>query len=140
MKIVAAVDGSDHSTRALEFAAGLAASLGAELSIVTIRPPVIDAELLRFGQIEDVAVGELLERQTADVLKVAKARAAALGAASVSATAEEGDPATVLLEYGRSADLMVVGRRGRGQLSGLLLGSVSQKLATLSTVPMAIVP
>jgi nucleotide-binding universal stress UspA family protein len=37
-------------------------------------------------------------------------------------------------------DAVVVGRRGHGQLAGLLLGSVSQKLATLSPCPMIIVP
>jgi nucleotide-binding universal stress UspA family protein len=140
MKIMTAMDGSDHSTRALEFAANLAGSLQADLAIVTVRPIIIDEELLRFGKIEDVAVGEILGRQAADLLLAGKNRAMALGVASVSTIAEDGDPASVLLDLCRSADLLVLGRRGRGRLSGLLLGSVSQKLATLSPVPMVIVP
>ena len=55
-----------------------------------------------------------------------------------------GKPATTLLRWGDPAeaiintivekkfDAIVVGRRGRGRLSGLLLGSVSQKLASLA--------
>jgi nucleotide-binding universal stress UspA family protein len=140
MKILVAIDGSDHSERALEYAAKLANSLHAELAIVTVRPMIIDQELLRFGKIEDVAVGEILERQATDLLVSAKKRATALGAATVSTAVEDGDPATVLLDHCRSGDLLVMGRRGRGRLSGLLLGSVSQKLATLSPVPMVIVP
>jgi nucleotide-binding universal stress UspA family protein len=37
-------------------------------------------------------------------------------------------------------DAIVVGKRGRGRLSSLLLGSVSQKLASLATVPVIVVP
>ena len=49
----------------------------------------------------------------------------------VPATARviEGHPAAVLIDASRSADLLVVGSRGRGAFSGMLLGSVSQQCA-----------
>ena len=51
---------------------------------------------------------------------------------SVEGVALEGDPAAVLLELARkeSADLVVMGTRGRTGLRRLLLGSVSQKVMT----------
>jgi nucleotide-binding universal stress UspA family protein len=53
-----------------------------------------------------------------------------------------GDPAELLLEAiaRERPDMIVVGKRGRGQLSGLLLGSISQKLVSLSVVPVIVVP
>lgn len=39
-----------------------------------------------------------------------------------------------------NADAIVIGRRGRGRLAGLLLGSVSQKVVTLAPCPVVVVP
>jgi nucleotide-binding universal stress UspA family protein len=44
-----------------------------------------------------------------------------------------------LLEFDRAADMIVVGSRGRGGFSGLLLGSVSQHLAEHARCPVVIV-
>ena len=41
-------------------------------------------------------------------------------------------------EDGRKADLIVLGSRGRGRMEGLLLGSVSQKIAALAPCPCLI--
>jgi nucleotide-binding universal stress UspA family protein len=45
-----------------------------------------------------------------------------------------GDPASVILEAAKAeqADLIAMGRRGLGDLAGLLLGSVSHKVAHLA--------
>ena len=53
-----------------------------------------------------------------------------------------GDPAEALIKVAKDvhADAVVVGRRGLGQLKGLLLGSVSQKLASLAPCMAIIVP
>jgi nucleotide-binding universal stress UspA family protein len=53
-----------------------------------------------------------------------------------------GDTAPTIIDIAREKgiDAIVVGRRGVGQLAGLLLGSVSQKLASLAPLPVIVVP
>ena len=51
----------------------------------------------------------------------------------------EGRPAAVLVDESRGADLLVVGSRGHGGFTGLLLGSVSQQCAHHAECPVAIV-
>ena len=52
----------------------------------------------------------------------------------------EGQPARVLIEIARDADLLVVGSRGRGGFTGVMLGSVSQRCAGHSPCPVVVVP
>jgi len=51
----------------------------------------------------------------------------------------EGAAATVLVDQSRGADLLVVGSRGHGGFTGLLLGSVGQQCAQHSACPVVIV-
>jgi nucleotide-binding universal stress UspA family protein len=52
----------------------------------------------------------------------------------------EGNAAAVLVAESQGAEMLVVGSRGRGGFSGLLLGSVSQQAAHHATCPVVIVP
>ena len=51
----------------------------------------------------------------------------------------EGRPATVLVAESQGAELLVVGSRGHGGFTGLLLGSVSQQCAHHAACPVVIV-
>ena len=50
----------------------------------------------------------------------------------------EGHPAPVLVEASRGADLLVVGSRGHGEFSGMLLGSVSEHCVTNAHCPVLV--
>ena len=74
-----------------------------------------------------VALGERL-------LEDAKTRARQQAVPSVRTVLREGDPAAAILNLAREEkpDIIVMGRRGLGDLAGLLLGSVSHNVTHLA--------
>ncbi len=68
------------------------------------------------------------------VLEAAEATAKDKGLTSVTLLSETGDPAEKILQTAaqQKADLIVLGSRGLGELKGLLVGSVSSKVAHLA--------
>jgi nucleotide-binding universal stress UspA family protein len=61
------------------------------------------------------------------------------GGIEVEQSIIDGGPAHVLVEAAKGTDMLVVGSRGHGGFTGLLLGSVSQQCAHHASCPVAIV-
>ncbi len=122
MHILVGTDGSAGAGRAVELAARLAADLRASLRIVhvvTLDDPPLDAHN--------------------DHASIARMRAQELGALDVHSESLAGsDIAATIMEAARrgEVDLIIVGKRGLTRVTGLLLGSVSQKL--VSAAPCAV--
>ena len=140
-RIFVATDGSAGANRAVDTASKLAMSSDANLTILTVGGNISGAELRKLA---DTAgdLSKTIENVADKILVQARKRALRLGARSVSVKTGWGDPAETIIDAVRreKADMLVVGRRGRGRLSGLLLGSVSQKLATLAPCTVVVVP
>jgi nucleotide-binding universal stress UspA family protein len=139
-RIMVAADGSDSSNRAIDVAAALAGREKAELVIVTVAALSPIAVRREYQRVEG-SVADPSETASEAILMDAEQRA---GWADVKARLIMlwGDPAEALVKavVSEKVDAVVVGRRGHGQLAGLLLGSVSQKLVSLSPCMVTVVP
>jgi nucleotide-binding universal stress UspA family protein len=139
-RIMVAADGSDSSNRAIDVAAALARREKAELVIVTVAALSPIAVRREYQRVEG-SVADPSETASEAILMDAEQRA---GWADVKARLIMlwGDPAEALVKavVSEKVDAVVVGRRGHGQLAGLLLGSVSQKLVSLSPCMVTVVP
>ncbi len=135
--ILVAMDGSDHADKALATACALATELGSDLHLVHV--PELELIAMAVGVAPAVLPYPERDVQEAGRVLIAKATGAAEGAGCkiASSHVEQGDPAHVIQERAKAigADLLITGRRGLGKISGLLMGSVSQKLGQV--VPCA---
>lgn len=134
--IVVAVDGSEHSHRALEHAKALAEGFGSSLILVHAFHHTSD--LLGFDEYEKLVARRELAGQA--VLDQARGK---LGATALDVQEEllEGPPAEAILSVAQTshADLIIMGTRGLGALKGLVLGSVSHKVVQLAHCPVLMV-
>ena len=137
--ILVGVDGSDHSQRALEWAAREAAYRQTSLTVLAVHQAVHGwAGSLRF-QDDDAQVQKVAEAAKAETEKVL----AGLGDSrpeSVTVRAVHGYPAEELINAGTDADMIVLGTGGVGGWSQQLIGSVASKVSHHSTVPVLIIP
>ena len=140
-RIMVATDGSEGADRAVDLAAELAKAFGGELLIVTVGGNLSGEEMRQLEHAEG-NIGEALDMLSNQILTAAKTRAERLGIDGIRLRSAWGDPAQSIIETAarESTDTLVVGRRGRGRLAGLLLGSVSQKIASLAPCTVVIVP
>lgn len=136
---VVGVDDSRGARAAVAWAAQHAAATGGRLRVVhAYEFPVawIDVyapELPQWRQRAQQDAEEMTERVVSDVLEPGKRE-------GVEVEVVEGSPVDVLHDESRDAAVVVVGSRGRGGFTGLLLGSVSQRVAQHAACPVVIVP
>ncbi|RVU22277.1 universal stress protein [Streptomyces antnestii] len=132
LPVVAAVDGSEDSLRALEWALAEARRCGAPARIVHVRQ---EGPWTRPGVLgpPEPAVDGVLDEVRATL-------AGRDDLPPVEYVTLEGAPAAVLSELGPEAELLVLGSRGRGGFASLLLGSNGVATARDATCPVVVVP
>ena len=136
--VLVGVDGSAESTRAVQWASGEAALLGTGLHIVHAWVWPLYRVPLGAGPLAPPGSG--LEAQAQQVLADAESVAHATAPdVAVHTSLVVGGAAPQLLHHCGDARLVVVGHRGLGGFTGLLLGSVGITLSAQAPVPVVIV-
>ena len=132
-RVIVGVDGSENARKAVRWAAREAKLRGMKLELVSAWEILIYSYAYGYGfgpAISEEMMKSLTERaegHLAEALDEARAEAREV---QIETIAVEGQPAKVLVEVAKGADLLVVGSRGLGGFRELLLGSVSQQCAT----------
>lgn len=130
-RIVVAIDGSAQAGKALEIACDLAKKYGSELHLV--HSPQIETTAIAVGSgaVEIAPSAQEIIKAGEHVMHSAVDKAKSLGCTPEKCVIGNDDPATEILKELKAsdADLVVMGRRGLGGVSSLLLGSVSQKVS-----------
>ena len=134
--ILWASDGSDHADRALQYARGLAEASSARLVAVHVKEVMVGRAGGYPVQTDEEEVERKIEAQVKELAGAGINAGFELKAATAGGAAHAlGDSAK---EDG--ADLIVVGTRGQGALTGLMLGSVTQRLLHVAPCPVLAVP
>jgi nucleotide-binding universal stress UspA family protein len=137
--IVVGVDGSECSRAALRFALEEARIRQAKLRIIV----AWHVPLVAYGagwappppglaEDSNTAANDILE----EALQIAKKENASV---EIESVVREGQSAQILVEEAKTAELLVIGSRGRGGFRDLLLGSVSQQCAHHAHCPVTII-
>ena len=137
-RILVGVDASENSVRAADWAASLAVSLGARLTLAhaldlpDTDPSARSAETSGYRERRHHAGERILSRMTTRISE----RHPGL---TVDTELSAPDPAQALALLAQDADLLVTGTRGHGGFTGMLLGSVSNKLAAHAPCPVIVI-
>lgn len=137
-RILVPVDGSDEALRALEHAVRMARLIGeAEIHLVNVQPPISgsvgtfvgDDNVTRFHREEsDNALAparQLLEREGLPVHEAVRI----------------GNTSQSIADYGKElpCDQIVMGTRGLGRISSIVLGSIATQVVHLTELPVTLV-
>ena len=138
--IIVGVDGSGHSRRALEWAMKEAGIRHVPLTVLTVHPAIVGY----FGGVvtsqQDL---ELTEQTQAAVKAEADTVLAGLDGAhpeSVTVKAVHGLPVEELVTASKDADMVVLGSRGVGGFTRMLLGSTAGQVVQHAHCPVLIIP
>ena len=164
--ILVATDGSDHAQKAVQTAVDLASRYGSKLVVAHVlsEQSEVPDGLMRMAEVEHLVeslpdtrgrtpnamapmvritdsesrVRKVLEAVGERLTSEARNTAKAAGVRDIQSVVDEGDPPTQILKRANAvdADLIVIGSRGLGTLTSLLMGSVSSKVCHLAHCPV----
>ncbi|MDX3189732.1 universal stress protein [Streptomyces sp. MN03-5084-2B] len=136
--VVAGIDGSESAVQAAVWAGAEAVRRGRPLRLVQVYAlPQVKAPVA-FGTHEQVRAG-LAERAEGWLAEAKAAVLAEYPGLEVFTAAREWSPVTALVQESQHAELVVLGSRGLGGFTGLLVGSTAVAVAAHTHCPIVVV-
>jgi nucleotide-binding universal stress UspA family protein len=144
--VLVAVDGSENSDRALDFALELAEKFSAAVTVLNVgESPAMGAVPLEPTSVSGdsmVIFANDLRKFHEEILSKAVAHAKKVKPdVAVASRFRDGDPALEIVAEAKEGgfDVVVVGHRGQSRVRELFLGNISEKVAHLAPCPVVIV-
>jgi len=138
--IIVGIDGSGHSRKALEWAIKEAAAHHSALTVLTVHQAAAGYFGNPASYPDDVALTEKASEAARAETEQVLAGLGGARPASITIKAVNGFPVEVLIDAGKDADMIVLGSRGTGGFSRLMLGSTASQVAHYAQCPVLIVP
>ena len=133
------VDGSASSERAVQAAIKAVNDLGGtNLHVITVHPPIVSGNVKRYFSAE--ALNNYYQEEGQNALCTAKALLDKAGLPYQEKVAV-GPVAVTIADYAKqnACDLIIMGTRGLGSVTGLVLGSITTKVLSLVDIPVTLV-
>ncbi|MFO7835778.1 MAG: universal stress protein [Candidatus Thorarchaeota archaeon] len=136
--IVVAVDGSEHSDKAVQYACSIGPSMDAEVILLHVVPMLVSATPYQDTVSDQPFLA--LEKVGEDILTKAKTLASNLGC-EVTDLLDHGDPASRIIEIAdeKDADIIIMGSRGLSGIKRFFVGSISDKVTNHAKCPVMLV-
>ncbi len=136
-KLLVALDGSNHSLKAVDYASEIAATLKAEVILLfVVKPQELPEGLREYAELEHVSGLDIdiLRKVAGDLVSNAEKRAREKGVDHIVGEVEEGPVARTIVARAKhhDVDMIVVGSRGMGNLEATLRGGVSHRVGLLA--------
>ena len=142
--ILVPTDGSNFSNEAVSTAARLAHAVRAKLLVLHVRSPIESPHHVEGGALTTLGGEKVMqeiedeERKLLDAaLKIAVENGAVAETAFVAGYSTY--DAIIRIAGEQRCDLIVMASHGRGGISGLLIGSETQKVLTHTSIPVLVV-
>jgi len=143
-KILVAVDGSKSSFKAMDKAIELQTLMDTEIYLICVykHHSLFEASL-SIGRPDSMDIPDkVLSEYAKEIVNHAKEKAKEKGAVKVRGFVKAGRPSKVIIKFAedKDVDLIVVGSRGtHSDKDGMLLGSVSHRVASRAKCPVLVV-
>ena len=144
LKILIAVDGSEHDKRSIDTVAKMAnASVLINAVLICVRSGALLEPLVATDHYSELTIQKINTEQEAEqtrVLESATAYAKTRGLLATETVAAYGPVAAEVIRVARerNVDMIAMGTRGMGALGNLFLGSVAQKVVHLAPMPVVL--